>query len=227
MNTTIGRTVIALALVVTWMQVAQAGPVASSTFQTGDEGWKVVSTLGYEGTPVWSATGGHPGGFIWAQDPDTGAFGFTAPAPFLGDVSEAYGHDLTFDVAAYQLPDQPTSWVGMRGTNGLELICYYDTPMSVYPNWHARAVGMTEDAGWIRVSDGQPPTGGEFASVLASLDGLVILAEFVQGLQTDVSGLDNVVLVPEPATLALLLVAAGSALLTRTRRRCLPLRKGR
>ena len=217
----------ALALLLASMQAAHADPIASSTFETGDDGWKVVSTLGYEGPVTWSATGGHPGGFIWAQDPDTGAFGFAAPAAFLGNVSAAYGHDLTFDVAAYQPPDQPTSWVGMRGTNGLELICHYGTPTSVYPAWHGRAIGMTEDGGWIRVSDGQPPTSGQFASVLASLDGLVILAEFVEGLPTDVSGLDNVILLPEPATLGLLLMPAAAALLARARRQRATLHKRR
>lgn len=218
MNGTVRCSVMALPLLLAWLPAAHADPVASSTFDTGDDGWEVVSTIGYEGPANWSATGGHPGGLIWAQDPDTGAFGFAAPATFLGNISAAYGHDLTFDIAAYQMPDQPTSWVGMRGTNGLELICFYDTPTSVYPNWHGRAVTMTEDAGWIRVSDGLPPTSAEFASVLASLDGLVILAEFVDGLQTDVSGLDNVILLPEPATSGLVLAAAGAALLGRARR---------
>jgi len=217
-NTTLRCGLMALALLLASMQAAHADFIASSTFETGDDGWKVVSTHGYEGPVTWSATGGHPGGFIWGQDPDTGAFGFAAPAAFLGNVSAAYGHDLTFDVAAYQAPDQPTSWVGMRGTNGLELICHYDTPTSVYPAWHGRAIGMTEDAGWIRVSDGQPPTSGQFASVLTSLDGLVILAEFVDGLPTDISGLDNVILLPEPATLSLLLIPAATALLRRARR---------
>jgi len=209
------RPVVALT-VLACVTAAVGAPIATSNFDTGDEDWRLVSTLGYDGPVTWLATGGNPGGFIYGQDPDTGAFGFGAPSKFLGSISAAYGHELTFDIAAYQAPDQPTSWVGMRGTNDLELICCYDTPTSVYPDWHHRTVGMTETAGWIRVSDGEPPTYSEFMSVLADLEGLVILAEFVEGLETDISGLDNVNLVPEPAALCLLLIVG---LFTITRRR--------
>jgi len=196
--------------------VAVGVPIASSTFDTGDEGWRLGTTLDYDGPVSWLATGGNPGGFIYGQDPDTGAFGFKAPAKFLGPVSDAYGHELTFDIASYQTPEGPSSWVGMRGVNGLELICLYDTPTYVYPAWNSRAVTMTENAGWVRVSDGQPPTYNQFMSVLNNLGGLIIMAEFVDGFGDDISGLDNVVLAPEPATLAMLAVAA--ALLGRRRR---------
>ena len=195
---------------------AMAGEIASSTFDTDDEDWRLVSTLGYDGPVDYSATGGNPGGFIYGQDPDTGAFGFGAPSDFLGPISAAYGHELTFDVASYQTPDVSTSWVGMRGVNDLELISYYNAPTSAYPAWHSRSVSMVETA-WVRVSDGQPPTYAQFMSVLNDLDGLVILAEFVEGLETDISGLDNVVLVPEPTT-ALLLVAGGLLAARRQRR---------
>jgi len=189
--------------------VASGASIASSTFDSSDEDWRLVSTLGYDGSVSFSATGGNPGGFIYGQDPDTGAFGFGAPNKFLGPVPDAYGQELSFDIASYQMPDTSTSWVGMRGTNGLELICYFDVPTSVYPAWHSRSITMTENAGWERVSDGQTPTYAQFMSVLNNLDGLVIMAEFVQGLETDISGLDNVVLMPEPSMLLLLLIATS------------------
>ena len=212
-----------------WMAVGlvacagAAGPagaadfIASSTFDTSAEGWRLVSTLGYDGPASHSTTGGNPGGLIYGQDPDTGAFGFGASDDYLGDISDAYGDELTFDVAAYQLPDQPTSWVGMRGVNGLELICTYPSPTSVYPSWHSRSIGMTEGAGWVRVSDGLPPTYGQFTSVLDNLDDMVILTEFVEGLDTDISGLDNIVLTPEPTTLSLAALGFATALLRRRR----------
>lgn len=203
------RTIIGLSLVLFVASTAMSAPIASSTFDTGGENWRVLSTLGFDGPVSWLGSGGNPDGFIYAQDPDTGAFGFSAPAKFLGPVPGAYGNELTFDIASYEMPAGASSWVGMRGgPSELELICDYDAPTSVYPAWHSRSVTMTESAGWVRVSDGQAPTHAEFMSVLNGLHGLVIVAEFVDGLETDVSGLDNVILVPEPATMVLCLLSA-------------------
>jgi len=196
--------------------IATAAPIASSTFDTGDEGWRLVSTLGYDGPVVWTDTGGNPGGFIYGQDPDTGAFGFGAPSKFLGDVSDAYGQALDFDVAAYQQPDTATNWVGIRGA-GYELICYYNVPATPYPDWYARSVVMDENSGWVDVGTGQPATQAAMLATLADLEGLVILAEFVDGLETDISGLDNVILMPEPTSLALF--ALGGLLPMRSGRR--------
>lgn len=195
-----------LVVIGAWTVTAASGttPIASSTFDSGGEGWRLLSTLGHNGPVIWSLTGGNPGGFIHGQDPDTSAFGFAAPAKFLGSISAAYGHPLTFDIASMLMPEQPTSWVGLRGTNGLELVCSYAAPTSVYPAWHSRSIGMSEAAGWVRVTDGQPPTYAQFSSVLSDLEGLVIGAEFVDGFTNDISGLDNVSLVPEPVTLSLL-----------------------
>ena len=195
----------------------RADPVASSTFDAGDEGWKVVSTLGYYGSPSWAATGGNPGGFIYAVDPDTGAFGFAAPAKFLGDVSAAYGTPLSFDIAAYDTPDAATGWVGLEG-GGHTLIWHFPAPSTIYPDWHSRSVNMTETGGWEHLDSGLPPTHAEMVELLDDLDGMVITAEFIEGLPNDISGLDNVILAPEPTALAAL-AAASVALIARRRRR--------
>ena len=139
-----------------------------------------------------------------------GAFGFAAPSKFLGDVSSAYGYDLTFDVAAYQMPEGSTSWVGISGA-GYEFVCDYATPTSIYPAWHSRSVTLHESAGWVDANTGTPATHTQMLAVLSSLDGLAIATEFVEGFGDDISGLDNVNLVPEPASLILL--ALGSVLL--------------
>ena len=193
---------------------AAATYLAQSTFGTGADGWRLTSTLGYDGPVSWSNTGGNPGGFIYGQDPDTGAFGFLAPAKFRGPVAAALHHELYFDVAAYQQPDGPTSWVGMRGTNGLELVCSYASPAAPM-TWYRRTVWMDATGGWTVVGTGLPASDAQILSVLQNLAGLAICAEFVEGFPNDISGLDNVTLVPEPATLAL--VGLGALALWRRR----------
>jgi hypothetical protein len=180
-----------------------AAPIASSSFNANNEGWRLVSTLGYNGPATWTATGGNPGGCIYGEDPDEGAFGFAAPSKFLGNVSASYGKTFTFDIASYQPPEGATSWIGISGA-GYQLICNYNVPASIYPAWYSRSVTMHENAGWINFSTSLPPTHQQMLAVLANMDELVIAAEFVTGLPNDISGLDNVVLNPEPATILLL-----------------------
>src|ERR1700737_5616781 len=68
----------------------------TSTFDSNDEGWIVVSfrslslndytTVGFF-TPDYSPNGGNPGGFIANSDHPGGGFTFASPAHFLGDRS--------------------------------------------------------------------------------------------------------------------------------------------
>jgi hypothetical protein len=194
-----------------------AAPIATSTFSSNAEGWAVVSTIGYYGSPTYSPTGGNPGGYIYAVDPDTGAWGFAAPSKFLGNVSAAYGQPFSFDIAAYNTPEHATAWVGIQGA-GYQFICLYDAPASA-STWYSRSVSMTETAGWVDPDTQMPPTYAEMMAVLSSLDGLVITAEFLEGLENDISGLDNVVLTPEPTTLMLLAVAVPVLMRSRWRRK--------
>src|SRR5262249_16671505 len=69
-----------------------------SGFNTGDEGWQVVSfenlttdnfSIMATSTPTFNPTGGNPGGYISTTDQDDGDLTFSAPAKFLGNVSGA------------------------------------------------------------------------------------------------------------------------------------------
>ncbi len=194
-----------------------ADPVAVSTFDTDDEGWLIRTTQGYVGAPMYSSTGGNPDGLIYATDPDNGAWGFSAPDKFLHYVLDAYGQALTFDIAAYNMPDpNMAGWVGIEGA-GHQFVCTFDAPATTYPAWHSHTLWMTETAGWFDPDTLQPPTHTQMIAVLTALDGLVISAEFREGLEGDTSGLDNVVLMPEPGTLGML--ALGVAALVWRRRR--------
>jgi len=170
-----------LVAVSVWSAVsASADPIASSTFNTGSEGWLLVSTIGYSGSVTWTNSGGNPGGFIYGQDPDAGAFGFSAPSKFLGNVSGAYNQPFSFDVAAYTQPDAgAVGWVGISGPVG-DFVCDYAVPTLPHPTWYSRSILLHESAGWTNASNGQPITHDQMVQTLADMDGLVIAAEFVR-----------------------------------------------
>ena len=96
--------VVVLAVMLGGVGYAFGQPIAISTFDTDHEEWTVVSNGDppHNAPPHWS-DGGPTGGYIYDTDMDGGGWGFQAPEAFLGDVSQAYGHELTFDFFADKL----------------------------------------------------------------------------------------------------------------------------
>src|SRR6185503_17758025 len=97
---------IAILLTAYLATVGAARGTVVSTFDAGDEGWRIVDlTLpadpitppGAPVAPVFQATGGNPGGFIEFTDPSDASFYFQAPAAYLGDQSAAYGTFFSFE----------------------------------------------------------------------------------------------------------------------------------
>jgi len=204
----------AAGVILATVAAAHAAPLASSTFDTGDEDWVCVSTLMNWWPVTWSATGGNPGGHIAGSDEDAGAFGFGAPPTFIGDQGDAYGQALTFDIRT-DVANPVGGWVGLEGDGGVQITCPYDTPAG--PNaWYARSVLLSEADDWTYVDTGDPVPHDDMVAILGDLEGLAIAAEFMEGLE-ETSGLDNVFLMPEPATLAL--VGLGAVGLAAARRR--------
>ena len=193
-----------------------AGPLASSSFDTGDEEWVCVSTLGNWWSVTWSPTGGNPGGHVSGSDEDAGAFGFGAPAKFGGDKGDAYGQDLTFDIQT-DVANPVGGWVGLEGNDGIQITCAYAAPAG--PNaWYGRSVLLSEADAWFYVDGGDPVTQADMVAILGDLEGLAIAAEFKEGLD-ETSRLDNVFMTPEPATLALVGLGAAGLVMRRRRRR--------
>lgn len=188
---------------------ASAEGIATSTFDDNADGWLIVTTLNptLNQDPTWLGSGGNPDGFIYGIDPDEGSWGFLAPEKFRNDISKAYGQTFSFDIASYYTPQNPAAWVGIQGA-GFEFVCEYSPPDSNYPAWYSRSVTMTETAGWFDPYTLDAPTYTQWMAVLHDVDALVITAEFAPGLANDISGLDNVVLLPEPASLVMLGVGA-------------------
>ena len=90
---------------------AQVGPgkgiIAESTFDADDEGWTVSGDAqGGSVIPDYLAEGGNPDGYISAKDNVTGGVWYwKAPDLYLGDVSGAYGHTLTYQELAVKVGD--------------------------------------------------------------------------------------------------------------------------
>jgi hypothetical protein len=175
---------------------------AISTFDTDAEGWTAQGDV--EGPLTWSATGGNPGGHAVIDDRTTGGVTyFVAPQVFLGNQSAALGTDLTFDLMQIY-PGSPNQFdssdVVLQG-GGLTLA--FDTPDNPSNgSWTSYAVRL-EAPGWkLNSLSGAQATPEQFATVLSNLTALRIRAEYQTG--ADIGHLDNVALVPEPATWAML-----------------------
>jgi hypothetical protein len=132
---------------------------------------------------------------------------FKAPAAFHGNFTAAYNTNLRFDLKQSSLSSQfNTVDVYLRG-GGLELT--YDTPNNPGTNWTSYSLAMTEIGGWL-ISE-LAPTQAQMLRVLGDVTDLQIRGEFVTG--SDVGSLDNVSMVPEPASL--LLLALGGVMIKR------------
>jgi hypothetical protein len=193
--------------------MAAFSTAAQSTFDLDDEGWTITGDAQGGGVlPTWESSGGNPGGYISATDNvQGGTWYFNAPDAFHGDFSSAYGTNLTFDLRQSRITSQFDNVdVYLRGA-GMDLT--FDTAGNPGTDWTGYSLLLTEAGGWDL--GGLAPTQTEFQQVLADVTDLQIRGEYVSG--ADVGDLDNVVFVPEPATMVLLGIG-GLAVLRRSRR---------
>ena len=192
---------------------------ATSTFDTGIEGWTAFGDVA--GVLNFDAANGHPGGCAWVDDQASGGvMYYGAPSAFLGNKSAAYGTNLTFDLSqrykgkADQFDDEDVILTG----NGLTLA--FDTAYNPTNNkWTSYSVLLSESAGWRLGSlSGAVATQAQVLSVLSNLSSLSIRAEYQTG--ADIDRIDNVTMIPEPATYAGLvgLLALGAVFWRRFRR---------
>ncbi|UCG15751.1 MAG: PEP-CTERM sorting domain-containing protein [Phycisphaerales bacterium] len=209
-------------------------PIASSTFDTDDEGWMVVSDGDppHYAPPHWSDVGGPSGGFIYDTDMDGGSWGFQAPQEFLGDVSAAYGHELTFDFFADKIGPEPEHQkvrVALSDPAGIGILVEVPSPLPAGQVAH-REITLDDSEEWFTFDYfsgqvGPLATPAEIQAVLGNLGYLFLGAEMWDGYDQpeenppvvgELVAYDNVILVPEPAGLSLL--ALGGLLVTRRRR---------
>ena len=188
----------------------------TSTFDTDAEGWSAQGDV--EGPLTWRATGGNPGGHVLIDDLTTGGVTyFVAPSLFHGNRISALGSDLTFDLmqvypgSANQFNSEDVILQG----SGLTIV--YNTATNPgNSTWTSYSVPLSA-AGWkLNTLSGNDVTNEQFVAVLSNLSTLKIRAEYQTG--ADVGHLDNVSLVPEPATTLMFLFGIGCVAFAASRR---------
>lgn len=204
--------------VITFGSVSARADLVSS-FNSGSQGWQVVSFTNLTTsdlsvfatyTPTFNAAGGNPGGFISTTDQDNGDLTFSAPAKFLGNVSGATGLSYNLIYPTGTINYQPTDVILMG--NGEALLWKANPDIVPGPSWTSVSLSFLPSTEWhVGTSGGALATASDFANVLGDLTGLFIRGEFTTGL-VESPGLDNVRLagvsaaagVPEPGSLVLL-----------------------
>ena len=172
-------------------QQVQPVPLAVSTFDANDEGWTVTGDAqGGSPTPNYFPSGGNPGGYLSAVDDETGGVWYwQAPAKFLGNISEAYGYTLRFDLRQSAISQQREAPdVVLKGPGGT---FYYDTPYNPDKVWTAYTVVLSETSGWTK-SDGSIPTQAEMKALLSDVNTMQIRGEYRSA--ADTGDIDNVIL---------------------------------
>lgn len=155
----------------------------SNNFDTDLQGWR-VSDLGIG---RFSATGGHPGGYLAGEDRTTGDWYYIASPAFLDEVRGGYGKTLRFDLkqsaidSVYSVPDDVIL------TDGRTTLTF-DNAYSPARTWTYYAVRLDELSGWKKGKSAA--TQAEIRAVLQNLTALWIRGEFRGG--PDQGGLDNV-----------------------------------
>lgn len=195
---------------------ASATTLAQSNFDSNTEGW----TIFLDGTNLtWHNSGGVSGGHISILDGMAGgAFGFRAPASYLGNQSSAYGGNLTFSLSQSGEGNQVSTDDVVLIGGGLTLAIDAGDNPAFFSDWTNYNVSLLASAGWkVGNINGANATEAQLQQVLADLTELRIRGEFQGGAfgpLPDTGRLDSVSLesgpsretenVPEPSSLALL-----------------------
>jgi hypothetical protein len=160
-------------------------------------------------------TRGNPGGALSAPDVYSQTF-VAAPGAFLGNQSDMYGKSFTYDILIRSTDNADYCPASITGA-GLNLAYFaVRPPLGV---WETRTVTFDESLWRVNTMSGAVATPAQLQSVLSDLTGVYLCTEWRTG--GDDTSIDNVGVVPEPATLSLLAFGAMAALRRRQYpRRC-------
>jgi len=164
-------------------------PAVSSEFEINAEDW---SLDGDGEGPFHNATGGNPGGYIFGIDQGQSvSWYFLAPNKFLGNISDAYGQSLIFDLRQSSLDNQNNNSDDISLTNDT-LTLHFNLVHNPQTFWTRYSIPLKEGRLWINASTGNPATQSEMQMVLSNLTELRIRGEYRTG--PDTGDLDNVML---------------------------------
>lgn len=180
-----------------------AGTPIESTFDSNDEGWRVVDlTFPAVGNPppvlatyvpVFSATDGSPGGHVSFNDPSANVMYWKAPPAYLGNQSDKYDGTLTYSLryvdGSSVFEQEDVVLVG----DGLSLV--FDINSVPGAAWFEYRITLHETGWRIGSLTGPNATPAQMRAVLASLTALYIRGEFRNNLD-DTSFLDTVRMTP-------------------------------
>lgn len=182
---------VAVGLLMAVFPSARATVLVQSTFDAGDEGWRVGELLSLSGSsvPTFVAAGGNPSGFVRTSD----LFGFSAyhaPSTFLGNQSAAYGGSIHLEEQVLSSDGILSAMVVL--SNGGLLLQFRTLPPGT--TWTPYEIPLLASAGWEIASDGvlagAPATELQLQQVLANLTLFSIDADWRTG--ADQVDLDNV-----------------------------------
>lgn len=161
----------------------------SSNFDANAEDWWVVNDAA---APVWTSTGGAPGGtgggtLRATHVGDGRTWRFLAPSKFVGDLSQAYGGRFLFDLhcsATDSTPDTATLVIE-SGSTRLE----YFSELQPAPNtWTTFSIPLFPTTRW-KLGGGMP-TAATFGQALRAVTAIEIRGEYSSTFDT--GRLDNV-----------------------------------
>jgi hypothetical protein len=184
---------VALAFDVANVQTPIGPTLVSHDFSSSAEGWS-ISGDSRTAPPLFSASGGHPGGCITGVDEALGeTWYFHAPIAAVQQLPSAVNGTLSFSFkqsgTAVSLIDDDVVITGPAGRLS------YRFPTGPGTVWRDYSVRLSASAGWTWNWNARA-TDAQLASVLAGATRLEIRGEYVTG--DDEGSLDNFVLTAAP-----------------------------
>ena len=185
----------------------------SSTFDTGFDGWSPIF-FGWS----WQSDGGNPGGFVrFAESGVPPYTSLAAPTTFLGDWSSLDGiGSLRYDFRLFSSTPDSTAGIMVTGGFGGSGSMFWRQPVTAGTLGWETVVAPLNPTSW-------EIQGGTWDDILSNVTEVRIFPDYFDHFG-EVTGVDNIALLPEPSLGALMAVAAG---LFAARRICSPRGKGK